>query len=302
MTLLVSILYDSLYHTTPILLAVLGGLFAYKAGVLNISLEGMMLTGALTSLLIAQSSKSFLVAFVISILATLLVGLIFAYFGVVREGNVIVIGLGINILIPAISGFILERLNLANLSTNWMNPADFRVDIPIVKNIPYVGNIISGHPFSTYLSLALIIFSSILLYRTKFGIYTRVVGETPKTAKSLGINIKKHQIIAILIGAIFSAIAGFNMSYERLGIFTKGMIAGRGFIAIAAIYCGNGDPVKSSLYALIFGLAKSLSINLSIYAGSIAGLFDIIPYIIMVLILSINSGIQNRNVKVRKYW
>ena len=140
------------------------------------------------------------------------------------------------------------------------------------------------------------------MYKTKFGIYTPVVGERPLAAKSLGIRSNLYATLAILIGALLCAVAGLNLSYERLGIYTNGMTAGRGFIAIAAIYCGKGEPVKSSLYAFIFGIARALAINLSIRAGGVAALFDIIPYLLMIIILAINSGFQIRNYRMRTYW
>ena len=105
-----------------------------------------------------------------------------------------------------------------------------------------------------------------------------------------------------MIGALCTAVAGLNLSFERLGIFTNGMTAGRGFIAIAAIYCGKGKPVQSAMYAFIFGLARSLAVNLSVFAGSISALFDIVPYLLMIIILAINSGYQIRNYRMRIYW
>lgn len=302
MNLIFNILYDTMYHATPILLAVMGGLFAYKAGVLNIALEGMMLTGSFVSILVALKSTNIFLAYLVSVLCCLLVGLLFSYLGVKRKGNVIIIGLAINMLIPAIAGFVLQHMGVANLTADWINPAAFKINIPIIKDIPFLGSLLSGHPIGTYISLLSVYVSYVLLYKTKFGIYTRVVGESPESAKSLGININKYRTLAILVGAVSCAVAGLNLSYERLGLFTNNMIGGRGFIAIGAIYCGNGDPLLSAFYALIFGLARSLSINLSVYTGAVSGLFDTLPYLIMVIALAINCGIQGRNNKLRTYW
>ncbi|HHU12421.1 MAG TPA: ABC transporter permease [Clostridiaceae bacterium] len=302
MDLLNRILYDAVYHMTPILLCVLGGLFAYKAGVLNIALEGMMLAGSFISVLVAMYTQNALLIYLSSIFVCVVLGLVFAFLAVNKRGNVIIIGLAINMIIPAVAGFVLQTMGVPNLTAKWINPAMFRIDIPLIKDIPILGRLFSGHPLGTYISFFMIFVAAVLLYKTKFGIYTRVVGERPLAAKSLGIRSNLYATLAILIGALLCAVAGLNLSYERLGIYTNGMTAGRGFIAIAAIYCGKGEPVKSSLYAFIFGIARALAINLSIRAGGVAALFDIIPYLLMIIILAINSGFQIRNYRMRTYW
>ncbi len=137
------------------------------------------------------------------------------------------------------------------------------------------------------------------MYRTKFGIYVRVVGENEDSAKSLGLNTNKYRYLAVLLGGLFCALAGTNLALERMTIFTNNMTAGRGFIAIAAIYCGRGDPLSSSMYAVIFGLARALAVNLSLHAGAAAAVFDVIPYIVMTVVLTVVSIIKYRNHKIR---
>lgn len=302
MNLLSRILYDMVYHTTPILLCVLGGLFAYKAGVLNIALEGIMLAGSFIAVFVAMQTQNTLLIYLAALLVCAVLGIIFAYLAVNRKGNVIIIGLAINMLVPAIASFILQYMGVPNLTAKWVNPVNFRIYIPLIKDIPFLGSILSGHPLGTYFGLLMIVVASILLYKTKFGIYTRVVGESPSAATSLGIQSNKYATWAIMIGAFCCAVAGLNLSFERLGIFTNGMTAGRGFIAIAAIYCGKGKPLQSAMYAFIFGLARSLAVNLGVFAGPISALFDIIPYLLMIIILAINSGYQIRNYRMRTYW
>ena len=261
MELLNSILYDTVYHSAPIILCVIGGIFAYKANVLNIALEGMMLNGAFISVLVEYLTGSVALAVIAAIVTTLLWGLVFSFLGITCNGNVIVIGLGINL----------------------------------------IGGIVSGHPVITYLAFIGIAAAAILMYKTKFGIYVRVVGENEDSAISLGLKTQKYKYIAVLIGAFCCALAGINLSMERMAMFTSDMTAGRGFIAIAAIYCGQGKPVQSSLYAILFGVARSLAVNLSVYAGPAAGMFDTIPYIIMVAVLAVVSFMKFKDVKVRGY-
>lgn len=293
------ILYDCVYHAVPILLCVLGGIFAYKANVLNIALEGMMLAGAFVSVLVSFETENIILGYIAAMGICMVIGLIFAFFGVTCKGNVIVIGLAINMSITAIAGFVLQLMNSGNIKLNFTNAAEFKIDIPLIKDIPIVGNIISGHTVITYISFLAIILIWFLMYRTKFGVYVRVVGENEDSAKSLGLNTNKYRYLAILLGAFFCSLAGINLALERMTIFTNNMTAGRGFIAIAAIYCGRGDPLSCSIYAIVFGLARALSVNLSLYAGAAAAVFDVIPYVVMSVVLTVVSIVKYRNHKVR---
>lgn len=121
----------------------------------------------------------------------------------------------------------------------------------IIKDIPFIGSILSGHPIITYLAFIMIFLMYVVMYHTKFGIYVRVVGESEEAAKAIGLHTDFYKYAAILIGAVGCALGGMNLSLERLGLFTNDMTAGRGFIAIAAIYCGQGRPVQSSIYAIL---------------------------------------------------
>lgn len=299
MNFLGNILYDSVYHATPILLCVLGGIFAYKANVLNIALEGIMLTGAFSALLFTHLTGNVAIGYVSAILIGLLVGLIFAFMSVTYKGNVIVVGLAINMLVPAIAGFVLQYMKSSNITLPWLNVGIFKINIPIINKIPIIGRILSGQTPITYIAFIGILIIWFLMYRTKFGIYVRVVGENEEAAHSLGISANKYRYLAILVGAFCCSLAGINLSLERMGLFTNNMTAGRGFIAIAAIYCGQGDPVASSLYAIAFGIARSLAVNLSLYAGPAAALFDVIPYLVMSIVLTFVSVIKHRNNKMR---
>lgn len=300
MNLLNNILYDMVYHSTPLILAVLGGLFAYKANVLNIGLEGMILMGAFSSSIFILIFKNYYLGIVLAILCTLLVGLIFSVFAITLKSNFIITGFGLNILIASICTFILKYKALVNINIGQIvNINDMKIHIPIIKDIPIVSRILSGHTPITYISFILIIVAYIVLYKTRFGVHLRVVGESEGAAKSVGIKSDKLKYIAILIGAALCALAGINLSTERMALFTDNMIAGRGFIAIAAIYCGKGEPLKSSVYAVIFGLAKSLAINLGLYAGPISGLFEMIPYLMIVLVLFVVSGAECKRTKIR---
>lgn len=301
MGLLNSILYDTVYHSVPIILCVLGGIFAYKANVLNIALEGMMLIGAFMSTLTAYFTKSVLLGVLAAIVSSLLFGIIFSVVSVTLKGNVIIVGLAINMLASAIAAFVLVLMHTSNIMLKFLNLDSLKINIPVIKNIPLLGSILSGHTPIAYLAFASIFLMWLLMYKTKFGVYVRVVGENEEAARSIGIRVDFYKHAAILIGAVCCGLAGANLSTEGLGLFTNDMTAGRGFIAIAAIYCGQGSPVLSAAYAILFGLARALSVDLSIYSGPAAGLFDIIPYVVMVAVLTVVSVLKHKNNKVRGF-
>ncbi|MDR2629454.1 MAG: ABC transporter permease [Spirochaetaceae bacterium] len=295
-----NILYDSIYHSTPILLCVLGGVFAYKANVLNIALEGFMLSAAFMVMLIAYLTGNLVLGYIAAFVSSAVLGLVFSYMGITRRGNVIVIGLAINILVPAVAGFIMQGMSMANIRLTWFNVTDIKISIPLVRDIPILGSMLSGHPLTTYISFAGIFLMVVLMYHTKLGVYIRVTGENEKAATSLGLQVNRYRYIGVLIGAFFCTLAGTNLSLERMALFTNNMTAGRGFIAIAAIYCGRGDPLASSAYAFVFGITRALAVNMGIFVGPAAVLFDIIPYVIMTIVLTIVSLVKNRNSKIRE--
>lgn len=301
MQLLESILYDCVYHSAPIILCVLGGMFAYKANVLNIALEGMMLNGAFVSILAYYFTGNMFVTLLLTLGSTLLYGMIFAFLGVTMKGNVIIIGLAVNMISTAVAGFVLVMMNSANIILDNFDLNALKINIPVIGKIPVLGSILSGHPVITYISFLMIFLMYVLMYHTKFGIYVRVVGESEEAAKAIGLHTDFYKYAAILIGAVGCALGGMNLSLERLGLFTNDMVAGRGFIAIAAIYCGQGKPVQSAVYAILFGLSRSLAVNLSVYAGNAAGLFDCFPYILMIAVLAAASFVKHKNVKVRGF-
>ena len=297
-----NIVYDTVYHSAPIILCVLGGIFAYKANVLNIALEGFMLMGAFISALFVMLWGNTLIAGVISVGVGLILGLVFSYFTASKNGNPIITGLAINMIALSFCAFMLKVLGTANINvSSVVSVADLKINIPFVQDIPIVGDLISGHPPLTYIAFIGILVMWIVMYKTKLGIYIRVVGEKEEAAKSVGINTTRIKYIAILIGALCCVLAGINLSVDRVALFTNNMTAGRGFIAIAAIYCGRGKPGASSMYALVFGFAKSLSVNLKLFAGPISGLFEVMPYVIMVIVLVVVSILKNRNVNERGY-
>lgn len=296
-----SILYGMVVSAAPIILCVLGGNFAQNVNVLNISLEGMLTAGAFTSVLIAMYTGNVFYAVLGAVAVSLIMGLIFSFFSVSRSGNPIIAGLALNLIAASGTAFILKYMELPNLNANSLiDVAGRQINIPVIESIPILGPLLSGHVITTWIAYISIAIMSVVFYRTKFGMYVRVVGENEEAARSVGINVNRIKYAAILIGAFMCALAGVNLALERLALYTNGMSAGIGFVAIAAIYCGRGRPVTTSMYAIVFGLAQSLATNMNVSAGPASGLFNTIPYFLIIIILGAVSITQRKNVRSRE--
>ncbi len=295
MDFIVKILADSLYFTGPILLVSLGGLFAYKAGVVNIGLDGMMGIGALTATLVLFYTHSWIIALFVGMITAVIIGMLFSFFGITKKANFIITGFAINLLATALGKYVLalEGKTAINVIGILRTHQKF-IDIPLIKDIPILGDIISGQSLLVYFSFLAIFLVSFIIYKTKFGTYVRVVGESEEAAKSVGINIHLIKYLAVIIGAIFALFAGYDVAVHQISAYTPGITAGIGFIAIAAIYCGDGHPKIVAIYAILFGLSRSLATNLAIRIGSIAGLLQMIPYLMIVIVLSVVAIINHR--------
>ena len=300
MDFILKILHDAILFTGPILLCTLGGLFAYKANVINIGLEGMMLFGGFISTLVIFFTESWVLGIIAAIFLSVLLGLLFSYFGVTKNANFIITGFAINLLAIAVGKYTLALLGRTDINVISVTSAvNSDINLWLIRDIPILNTIFNNLPFLTYFSFILIIIANILLYKTKFGTYVRVVGENEEASKSVGINGNKIKYVAIIIGAILCAFAGYNVAVDQLASYTPAITAGTGFIAIAAIYCGNGNPKKVSIYAILFGISKSLAVNLALIIGSIAGLLQIIPYVMIVIVLSVVAILKKKKSLIR---
>ncbi len=297
---IIRFLSDVLLYTSPILFCTVGGLFAYRANIVNIGLEGMMYFGGLASVLAIFFTQSLFLGIIVGMVISAAIGVLFSYFSVNKNANFIITGLGINLLATAAGKYILVEMGLTEINLiNIDRVVDLGVDLPLIGRLPFLGGILSGHTPFTYLSLLAVFAAWAVLYRTPVGVYVRVCGDNEDAGVSLGIPTAKIKYFAVILGAVFCGFAGYNVTVEQLASFTPSFTDGIGFIAIAAIYCGDGKPLKSSLYAFLFGAAKSLAINLAVTYGSIAILLKMIPYLAIVVVLFAVEGVKHSRTNIR---
>ena len=245
--------------TTPILFATLGSIVAERAGASNIALEATMLFAALFGALGSGLSGSLAVGFLCAVLGGLLVTVMLCVFALRLKADIILTGIALNLLAGGGTVFIMYMFLQDKGSTSSIATKVFpSVTIPGVSSIPVLGQILSGHNVLTYVAFLMVAVVWVLLFRTRLGAHIRAVGENPGAAASVGINVVRTQNIALLLSGFLTSLGGAFMSMGYMNGFSQNMVAGRGFIALAAASMGQLHPVLGMVAALIFGAATLL--------------------------------------------
>lgn len=245
---------------TPILLAALGAVVCSKAGVVNLGLEGIMLISALFGVLCGAFGGNLLWGLLGGIGSALVVSLIFAYFHLVLKANATLCGTAINTAAVGLTVFVLQLATGEKGTSSSLHSFSFPVlEIPLIKDIPILGEILSGHNTLTYVALLMVVLVYILLYKTPLGLRMRAVGENEHAASSVGQNVIKIRFIAILICGVLTGLGGMYLSMGYMNMFVRDMVAGRGFIALAACSMGQATPVGALVSSLVFAFFDGLS-------------------------------------------
>lgn len=293
--------YSILRVTTPILFAALAALISNKAGVINIGLEGIMLTSALTGVVVSAFTQSALVGILCAAIVGVLLSLLLAYFSLNLKSDIILTGIALNLLASGGTVFLLYLIAKdKGISISLKSMVAPEINIPILNSIPVLGDILSGHNILTYLALIMVFFVYVLLYRTPLGLRIRAVGENSNAADSVGISAKKIKYLALMLSGALAGLGGAYMSMGYISWFSRDMTAGRGFIALAAEAMGRGTPLGTLIASLVFGFADALS-NVMQSLRVPAEFVQMIPYLTTILGLVLYSVQQaNRTKKYRR--
>jgi general nucleoside transport system permease protein len=284
-----------LAKVAPLLLAALGGAFTLQGNILNIGLEGMMLIGAFTAIAVGSAAGSALVGVTAAMLAGLMLALIFAGATLWLKADFIVVGIGVNLLAAGLTVFLLQVVygnpGVTPPTANIRLP---RIDLGPLGEIPIIGQALDRQTAIVWLALIAVPVAAFVLYRTRFGVHLRAVGEDEAAAEAAGISVRRVKFASILISGVLCGMAGAQLAMATLGSFTANMTAGRGFIAVAALTFGLGRPLRTMVAALIFGAADAIADLMGI-AGINSNLALMTPYVITVVALVL-AGIRFRNV------
>lgn len=281
--------------STPILFAGLAALITDKAGVINIGLEGIMLSAALAGVVGSAFGGNAFIGLLLALVVGVAMGLLMAYFAIGLKTDIVLTGIALNLMASGGTVFLLYVITKdKGMSTSLKSFIMPVIQLPFIKSIPVLGDILSGHNLLTYLAFLFTILVWILLYRTPLGLRIRVVGENISAAESVGIPVKKVQFIALAISGVLASMGGAYMSMGYMDKFARDMTAGRGFIALAAEALGRATPLGTLIASLFFGMVDALSSNLQILNVPVQ-FVQMLPYVCTIVGLVIYSAIKGRN-------
>ncbi|MCP1312432.1 ABC transporter permease [Paenibacillus tyrfis] len=286
---------------TPILLAALGGLITDIAGVVNIGLEGMMLTSAFAAVTVGSSTGSWLIGTLAGIMASLIIALAIGLFSIKMNVDILIVGFAVNILGSGLTIFLLNSLFGVTGNYTPSTPVSIpEVTFPFLQDVPIIGRLLSGHSLMIWIALAAVALCMVLIYRTPYGVHLRCVGEAPTAAKSLGISVKRIQYSSLLWSGLFTGLAGSYMSIGLTSMFVTDMTGGTGFIALAVVLFGNRKPLGVLLGSVIFGLATAVTTIVQTSQGVQfpSQFIQMVPYLATLVVLIVFAVRKKRMVSL----
>lgn len=298
-TFLVILLFSTIRLATPLIFAALGGLFSERSGVINIALEGLMLAGAFTAAVVTYETSDPYLGFLAGMASGAGVALVFAIAVIKFEADQVVAGFAITMLMFGLPAVISSRLYDASGATNQIDIAYLLPSIS--KLLPFLPWTILDKTFleslkdvspASVLAFLLIPLVWYVLYKTPFGLRLRAVGENPSAADSAGVSVYKLRYTAVIISGVLAAAGGAYLSIGQGSFFTKGMSAGRGYIALAALILAKWRPIPVLLACLFFGFTESLAIQLQGVVKLPSGdeipvqFIQMIPYVLTIIVLA----------------
>ena len=289
--------FSVLRVTTPIIFAAMAALITNKAGVMNIALEAIMLFGAFFGTVVSAWTQNAFFGVLAAIGAGIILSMLMAFFAFRMKADLILTGIALNTFASGSTVFLMYMVCNDKASTSGLPSCNVpSIDLPLIKSIPVIGEMISGHNLLTYLAFFSVIVVWILIYKTPLGLRIRAVGENAHAAESVGIKVMNVQFIALFLSGIFAGLGGAFMSMGYLSFFSRDMIAGRGFIALAAQNMGGAAPLGTLIASIIYGIADALS-NMLQTLNVPAELVQMQPYLLTIIGLVIYAVADNHRNK-----
>lgn len=283
---LLGIFYSGIRLATPYLYAALGETFAQRSGVLNLGVDGIMLMGAYTGFFVAMNTGSLWLGLLGAALAGLLMGLLMSVVSVTLQAEQGISGIGLNLFGLGLST-LLFKVTLGGVeSIRGFQP----VRIPILGNIPYIGDILFNHNLLVYGAFLLVPIATFVLNKTTFGLKVRAVGQNPQAADTLGVNVTLIRYTTVCLGGVMAGIAGASLSLALINLFQENMTSGMGFIAVALVYFGSWRPVGVMAGALLFSFVNALQLWVQVKGINIP--YDVavmMPYILTIFALTLSG-------------
>lgn len=279
-------LQAALRWAAPLIIVSIGEIYAERSGVINMGIEGIMLFGALTGIGVGYYANSLLLAVIASLVVGAVLGLMVAFLTVSRRTNQVVTGLMINMVSLGATDLIFSMMS----DTRTNRVATFPTIFPAsTHDIPVIGPLLLSQPVSTWVALLLPFIAAFILYKTRWGLNVRAIGDNPKAAATAGLSVIKIKYQTVILSGIFAALGGCVLTLAEVGYFSAGgMAAGRGFIVMAACVVGGWDPLRTALICIAFGAADSAQLRIQTAGSAIPYQFlQMLPYIVTVIALTI---------------
>ena len=281
----------TLRFATPLLFAALGGILSERSGVINVGLEGMMLMGAFFGIFGADVFGSWWLGALVGIAAGGVLGVVHAVFSIAFRADQVVSGVAVNLLALGITGYVFIY-HYGEQGTPGDVPRAPDIDLPLVKDIGFLGEVIGSMNVLTWLALLLVPLVALYLFRTPSGLRLRSVGEKPRAADTVGIPVLRTRYLAVIASGGLAGLGGVYLSVALVGSFNENMTAGRGFIALAVVIFGSWRPYMALAGACLFGFSSAVAQRLPAFSESLAVLFQALPY---VLVLVVVAGLIGRS-------
>ena len=274
-------MFSTIRSATPLIFAALGGMFSERAGVINIALEGLMLAGAFTAAVATYELQNPYLGFFSAMVVGALVALVFAVAVIKFEADQVVTGFAISMLMLGLPAVISSRIYDSAGSTQ---------QIPQEHLLLNIGNRLS---IASILAIAIVPVCWYVLYKTPFGLRIRAAGENPEAADAAGVNVIRLRYIAVVLSGVLAAAGGAYLSIGQSSLFTRGMTAGRGYIALAALILAKWRPVRVLFACLFFGFTEALAVQLQGVRFQFLGgeeipvqFVQMIPYVLTIIVLA----------------
>ena len=292
---LADIAFSSIRIATPLVFAALGGLYTYQAGILNIALDGFMIVAALAAVGGAFMTGSLVVGVMAGIVASMALAVVLALFNLKFRAHIFIAGIAVTFLAYGLTALLLKALfDQDGVFSSAAIPVFPALRIPLLVDVPVLGALLSGHTLLVYVAYLAVPVVSWTLYRTRWGLRVRMVGEAEDAASAAGVDVDALKFQTMVISGFFCGLAGAYLSLGYVSLFAKQMTDERGLIALAAIFFAKGRPVTTTAVALMFGIATALAVRLPQVTGIAPQLLQIIPYAATILALVLVGLRANR--------
>ncbi|MFV0320676.1 MAG: ABC transporter permease [Microbacterium sp.] len=286
-----SLLFGAVSLSVPLVFGALGGVIGERAGVVNVAIEGQLLLGAFSAALLSSMTGNPFVGLIGAMVGGVLVAFVLAAFAIKYLVDQVIVGVVLNVLVTGLTGFLYGALLVPNEEVLNRPERFTTVKIPLLSEIPIIGPVLFNQTFIVYLMFLTVAAVAWALYRTRWGLRVRSVGEHPQAADTVGINVNSTRFWNVSLAGAIAGIGGAYFTLVSVPQFSKEMTAGLGFIALAAVIFGRWDPIRAALAALLFGFATNLQNLLTVLGTPIPSEFMLmLPYVVTVLAVAGFAG------------